>query len=126
MSGQRGFTLVSAIFLMVVLVILGAALVTISAVQHTTSAQALQAVRANYAARLGVEWAVAQSGCPAGTLTPGGGLSGFTVTVTCATSSHATGGATPQSYYIVDVTATGGSYGSVDFAQRKQQAKVLP
>jgi MSHA biogenesis protein MshP len=125
---SAGFTLVSAIFLMVVLVVLSVSLVTLSSVQHTTAAQQLQTSRATYAARTGVEWAVqkAQGGCPAGptTLTPGGTLSGFTVSVTCTATDHTLPGGTQQ-YYVVDVTATAGTYGGPDYVSRRIQSKVL-
>lgn len=127
---SRGFTLISAIFLMVVLALLSASLVTLSSVQHTTAAQQLQGVRAMYAARLGAEWALAQAGtpggCPAGptALTPGGALSGFNVSVRCARTLHTLPGGT-QEYYVVDVAASSGAYGSTDFVSRRLQAKVL-
>ena len=97
--------------------------------QHATSAQLLQTVRATYAARVGAEWAVAvagtPAGCPAGptTLTPGGDLSGFTVSVACARADHTLGVAV-QPYYVVDITAQGGVYGSPDFVLRRAQVKV--
>lgn len=125
---QRGFTLVSAIFLMVVLVVLGVSMMTLSAVQHTTSAQTIQSVRAHYAARAGVEWAFATtaSHCATGphTFALAGSLSTFTVSVTCTRTDHSLGGAVPQAYYSVDVTAQSGVYGSPDFVQRRAQAKV--
>jgi MSHA biogenesis protein MshP len=130
MKRARGFSLVSAIFLMVVLVILGVSLVTMSSVQHTTTAQQLQTVRASHATRMGVEWAVASAntpaGCPAGTtsLTPGGALAGFTVMVTCTRTTH-TLAAGPQLFYVVDVAAQSGVYGSPDFVSRRAQTKVL-
>ena len=128
----RGFSLVSAIFLMVVLVILGVSLVTISSVQHTTSAQQLQAARANYAVRAGAEWVASQpntwcSGGPfpmASSFTLPAPLSGFTISVSCTRSSHTLDGATQQ-YYVVDVTASAGVYGSLDFVQRKLRTKLL-
>lgn len=122
-----GFSLVSAIFLMVVLAILGVSLVSLSAVQHATAAQQLQTVRANYAARAGVEWAARQAAagaCAGTTFTPGGTLTAFTVTVACTPSTHDLGGGT-QLYYLVDVTAQAGAYGSPDFVARRVQAKVL-
>ena len=129
MMRVRGFTLVSAIFLMVVLVILGVSLVSMTTVQHTTSAQLLQTVRASYATRAGVEWAVAAAGvagCPAGptTLAPGGALSGFTISLTCTRTDHdlPTG---LQPYYVVDVTAQSGAYGSPDYVLRRAQSKLL-
>ena len=124
-----GFTLVSAIFLMVVLAILGVAMVTLSSVQHATSAQQVQTVRATYAARTGMEWAAkrAETGtCVAATLTPGGTLSGFTVTVSCAATNHDIGDpAQLQQYYRVTVTAQSGTYGSPDYVTRRAEAKVL-
>ena len=134
MSAMRGFSLVSAIFLMVVLVILGVSLVTISSVQHTTAAQQLQVVRANYAARAGAEWAADQannlSWCPG----PGypmetefwlpAPLDGFKVTVSCTRSDHTLDAATKQ-YFVVDVTATSGLYGGPDYVHRKLRTKVL-
>ena len=131
MTRERGFTLVSAVFLTVVLVALGASLVSISAVQQTTSAQQLQAVRANYAARAGLEWAIGKATAPgvcagtttlpAGTL--GGQLASFAVTVQCTQTSHDIDG-TATSFYTVDVTVESGNYGSPDFVLRRVQAKV--
>lgn len=91
----RGFALVSAIFLLVVLASLGAFAVSISNSLHIGSALDLQGARAHQAARTGLEWGAYQvmvtnggAACPASTdLTmPAGAttLSGITVTVLCA------------------------------------------
>jgi MSHA biogenesis protein MshP len=126
-----GFTLISAVFLMLVLVVLGVALVTMSAVQHTTSAQQVQSARAAYAVRAGIEWAIERAntpgvGCPAGPTSFGllGMLSSFTVSVSCTLTIHTVAGS-PTKYYVVDVTAQSGAYGSPDFVMRRGQAKVL-
>ncbi|RBA25739.1 agglutinin biogenesis protein MshP [Herminiimonas fonticola] len=90
---MRGFSLVSAIFLLVVLAALGVAMVTISTVQHQSSALDVQGTRAYQAARAGMEWGVYQrlqvpAYC-AGAVTnnivlpAGTSLAGFTVTVVC-------------------------------------------
>lgn len=128
---QRGFTLVSAVFLTVVLVTLGVSLMTLSTVQHTTGAQQVQSARAGYAVRAGIEWALWMAshggGCPGGptSFTPGGTLDTFTVSVTCSVSTHDVGGVA-QAYYVVDVTAQSGAYGSPGYVQRRGQAKVMP
>lgn len=129
---SRGFTLVSAVFLTVVLVALGVALMTISAVQHTTSAQQVQAVRANYATRAGMEWAigkVATTGCAGTTALPAGTLAGalapFSVSVTCTRTDHDLASAVTP-YYTVDVTVESGAYGLPDYVLRRVQAKVGP
>ncbi|MGH8442157.1 MAG: type IV pilus modification PilV family protein [Nevskiaceae bacterium] len=128
---SRGFSLVSAIFLMVVLVILGTALVSISSVQHTSSAQLVQVARANFAARAGAEWVAAQPGtwCAGpypmeSSFTLPSPMSGFTITVSCTRSDHTLEGVT-QKYFVVDVTATSGAYGGPDFVRRKLRTKML-
>jgi MSHA biogenesis protein MshP len=55
-STIRGFSLISAIFLLVVLAGLGVAMVSISTVQNTSSALDIQGVRAYQAAKAGIEW----------------------------------------------------------------------
>lgn len=63
MSGVRrirGFAIVSAIFILVVLAALGAFIVNISANQQIGSALDVQGVRAYQAARAGIEWGLFQ------------------------------------------------------------------
>jgi len=55
-SREAGFTIVQAIFVLVVLGMLGAYMVTMSTVQQATSTQALMQARAYQAARAGLEW----------------------------------------------------------------------
>jgi MSHA biogenesis protein MshP len=59
-TNQRGFTLVQAIFVLVVLGLLGAYMVTLGTVQQATSTQALLQARAYQAARAGLEWGLAR------------------------------------------------------------------
>jgi len=127
MTRQRGFSLVSAIFLMVVLVILGTTMVTISSVQQTTAAQLLQVARANYAARAGAEWAAAQAGggawCP-GAATTSFSVSGFAIELSCTRTDHLVDAGTQQ-YFVVDVTASSGTYDGPDYVRRRLRTKVL-
>lgn len=99
---QRGFSLFSAIFLLVMLSALGAAIVKVTSSSQIASALDIQGERAYQAARAGIEWglyhrlreadtALREQKClneaatsfalPAGTT-----LTGFTVTVNCALS----------------------------------------
>lgn len=91
---QQGFTLVSALFVLVVLAALGAALAQVSLRQQLGSASELDAARAYQAARAGLEWGAFQvlrnpappaaaPACFATTSFTLAGLSGFTVTVSC-------------------------------------------
>lgn len=56
MKRLRGFAIVSAIFILVVLAALGAFIVNVSTSQHIGSALDVQGVRAYHAARAGIEW----------------------------------------------------------------------
>lgn len=58
---QKGFTIVQAIFVLVVLGMLGAYMVTMSTVQQATSTQALMQARAYQAARAGLEWGIVKA-----------------------------------------------------------------
>jgi MSHA biogenesis protein MshP len=128
---QAGFSIVSAIFLLVVLAALGAAMVTFSTVQHATSAQDLEASKAYQAARAGIEWGlfqVMQPGtAPAATVcaTPGlalaGNLSGFTVVVACTRTSATEGGAAVEIYQITSTASQGGPAGSMHYVERQLQ-----
>jgi MSHA biogenesis protein MshP len=127
MTRQHGFSLVSAIFLMVVLVILGTSMVTISSVQQTTTAQMLQVARANYAARAGAEWAAARSAvagwCP-GTATANFNVNGFAIELACTRTEHVVDAGTQQ-YFVVDVTASSGTYNGPDYVRRRLRTKLL-
>lgn len=99
----RGFSLITAIFLLVVLSALGAFMVVFTGLQQTTIQADVQGVRAYYAARAGINWALYRAldpddtiapgaasfpACPAGTInTLGGSLSPFTVVITCGITS---------------------------------------
>lgn len=88
---QGGFSLVSAVFLLVVLAALGAAMVNFASVQHASSALDIQGARAYQAARAGIEWGLFEGYagvCQPTTnfAPPAPTLSGFTVTVACSTS----------------------------------------
>jgi MSHA biogenesis protein MshP len=89
---QRGFTLVSGIFLVVILAALGAFIINVSRMASSTQSLDLQGVRGYQAARAGTEWGAYNSlrngSCAASTsLTfTGTSMEGFTTTVTCATT----------------------------------------
>jgi MSHA biogenesis protein MshP len=123
---QRGFSLVSAIFLLVILSALGVFMLSISTMQHTTSAQDLQGSKAYQAAKAGIEWGVYQImtpensiaplavvtpyACPATTPLPalGGALAGFTVTVGCQPlSTFVEGGNTVRVYRLTSMASMG-------------------
>jgi MSHA biogenesis protein MshP len=136
---ERGFSIVTAIFLLVVLSFLGVAMVTFSTTQHQSSAMDVMGSRAYQAARAGMEWAaygvtntasgVEWTGCtaatpattiPAGTLP--GTLSPFTVEVRCSRLAASEVGATPSDqiwlYDIAASAATGGTSADQGYVER--------
>lgn len=128
---QRGFSLISAIFLLVVIAALGAFAVTLSTTQHQTSAMDVMQARAYQAARAGIEWAAfgitntavgaVWAGCAPAGVAPGpmgGTLTPFAVVVTCVSEAY-TEGTTVGTIYTLTSTATaGGAPGSPDFVRR--------
>jgi MSHA biogenesis protein MshP len=134
---QYGVSILSALFLLVVLAGLGAALVNISSSQHITTAQDLEVSRAYQAARAGIEWGLYQTMTPlpaGGTgapgtavcttppaLTLGGNLSGFAVAVSCTRDVFSEGSTTVAVYQITSL-ATSGTPGTSLYVERQLQA----
>jgi MSHA biogenesis protein MshP len=128
---QRGFSLVAAIFLLVVLAGLGVFAVRINTLQQQTVTAALRGSQAFQAARSGVAWgayqAMAADACSAPTATLNlteGATVGFRVTVSCSKSTH-TEGTTGLCVFVFDVRAEAGAYGGPDYVSRRVQAKVM-
>jgi len=124
---QKGFSLVAAIFLVVVLAGLGTVAVRISTAQSSSASQALRGAQALHAAKSGIAWATHQAlagNCANQTTTlVEGGTNGFSVTTTCNQTSHAEG-ATTTNVFIIDVLAASGRYGTSDYVSRRLQVKI--
>jgi MSHA biogenesis protein MshP len=121
----RGFALVPAIFLIVVLAALAAFAVRIYGGQQQTVTLALQGARALAAARAGIEWSARRAlngDCSTSSLALSeSALAGFSVTVGCSSQSYATAAGTVN-VYLLDALATRGVYGSPDFVSRRVRA----
>lgn len=136
---QRGFSLVTAIFLVVVLAIMGTYLVLSSGVGHSTVAMGIQGARAYQAAQTGIEWAANRSldagatvaTCGAAPSTPitsnfaltSGALNGFNLSVTCQYTEHQERSVVHQVYEIRSF-AWQGVFGSLDYVSRSLQAII--
>lgn len=138
---QQGFSLVTAIFLLVVLGTLGTLMATFFAAQQQSSALDVMGSRAYQAARAGIEWAAFNvNATPAGTLWAGcaaipaplfapagvalaGDLAPFTVTLTCVSTPAADAG--PIVIYNFTSTAIfGGVPGNPDYVERVMNVKL--
>lgn len=104
---QRGFAIVSAIFILVVLAALGGFIATISTTQNAGSALDIQSAYAYQAARAGTEWGIFQVvngapatpantvACSATVPAPAISFNGMTVTVCMQQQAAAPGSALP-------------------------------
>lgn len=125
---QRGVSLVPALFLLVVLAALGAAAVRLSAIEHQSVVLAMQSTRAYAAAQTGIDWSAYQAinngSCANSTLSlTEGGLVGFTVETSCASTSHPEG-STTTNVYVLEAFAYTGAYGTPDYVSRRMRATV--
>ena len=127
---QRGISIITAIFLLVVLSTLGAMMVTFFGAQQQSSALDLLGSRAYQASRTGIEWAAGHialqpqsQGCvginppfSAGDLA--GTLATFSVNVTCFPTLTEEDGTTTYVYDITSTATAGGAVGSANYVER--------
>ena len=105
--GQRGISIVTAIFLIVILAALAGFAARIFSVQQQSSGLDVLGAQAYAAAQSGIDWgayqALRSSACAGSTnLTmPAGPISSFTVTVGCTATNHTEAGATVTMYSLI-------------------------
>lgn len=120
---ERGFSMISAIFLLVVIAALGTFAVTLSTTHHQSALLDIMGSRAHQAARAGMEWGAYQvvpgsaanfastcrtSGSSSSAVSPlAGTLANFTVTVNCVATSHTEGASTVWGYQLAASAAQG-------------------
>jgi MSHA biogenesis protein MshP len=141
---NSGFSLISAIFLLVVVAVLGAYVATLATSQQTSEALDVEGARAYQAARAGIEWGAWQllqnsggafaTACDAADYATGtspvlsalaGTLSGFNVVVKCGSQKplpFPTEGIATVRVYQLTVTASKGNLGSLFYVERQLQA----
>lgn len=135
----RGFSLVSAIFLLVILAALGIFMLSIYTSQRTISNQDVRGVLAYQAAKTGIEAATYAilapenaavvntifNGCTAGMAAPtlDGALTGFNVTIDCQITTTTEAENTIRVYQITS-TGRSGNAPSSDFVERQISASI--
>jgi MSHA biogenesis protein MshP len=134
---EQGFSVVSAIFLMVTLALMGAFMITFSATQHSTATQDVQGSRAYQAARAGIEWGLYQvlrgsnyctgataAGVAVGLPALADDLAGFSVAVTCDSKTAYTDGGASGNIYQITSLASSGIAGTSSRVERKVRVTV--
>ncbi len=125
-NNQNGFTIVQAIFILVVLGMLGTYMVTLSTVQQGIATQSLLQARAYQSARSGLEWGVKSvtdnSVCfttPA-TFT----LGGYTLVVSCANVGNYDEAGTTYNVYNLSSIASYADISSPDYVSRALEVTI--
>lgn len=128
-QSSKGFSLVSAIFLLVVIAALGTFAVTLSTTQQQSAALDVMGARAYQASRAGIEWGAYQVlRNPGGAFTtacqPGptpqplaplpNTLAAFTVTVACSSTLHTDAGEAFNMYQLTSTASAVVGTGSVE------------
>lgn len=137
---HNGFSLLTAIFLLVVLAGLGTVMVTFFGGQQQASALDALGSRAYQAARAGIEWgastiasAAPGAGCGAIPIPPAplfaantlaGDLSPFTVTLACAVTVAVEGGIPINVYNLTSIAVNGGAPGTKNLVERSINATI--
>ena len=129
--------LMSAIFLIVVLIGLGVAMMNLANVEHDTASKAILSAKVYYGAKAGLDWGIQQaiaagapcSGAPSNFSLTQGSLSGVSLTVTCTGAPQGpstcglTGTSVCTTYYLTS-QATTGTLGTLSYAERRMEATV--
>jgi MSHA biogenesis protein MshP len=122
MFRKAGFSIVAALFLLVVLSLLGALILSVTGMQQASGQLDILGVRAYDSARVGAQWGAYQvldpnnaepacgiPSCPAPSQNLpalAGSLSGFTVTVTCTVTANTTEGNSNRNVRVFEIVAT--------------------
>jgi MSHA biogenesis protein MshP len=130
MKTQRGFSIVMAIFVLVVLGLLGGYMVRMAGVQLSTYNQTLLGARAYQAAHAGIEWGIARisngGNCAdinAQTAMSFAGLNGFSVRLNCSNQSYSEADQNPTVYRISALSQFG-SYSSSEYVARELEVSI--
>ena len=126
----RGFGLVAAMFVMIVVSMVVIAMARLSTAQHGSNSLSIQQGRAFQASKAGLEWGISRtykaSSCATGTLNlAGSGLAEFSVSISCTSNSYTDNQGNPVQIFRITATAQNGTPGArPDYAYRQLTAVV--
>ena len=118
LASARGFSLISTLFLLVVVSSLAGYLVNLSTAQQYSTALTVSALRGRHAALSGLEWVAyrinnVSSSCPA--VPTSMTIEGFNVSLTSCSASSVTEGLATYNLFDVTVSAERGAFGDADY-----------
>jgi len=125
---QTGFAIVAAMFLLIIVGLLGKYLVNISGVHHKTTILSLQSARAYHAAKSGIEWGIVNT-CNSGSYS----INNFDITITAVSDSgnpydenlvDASGSPIPINICKINSKAEYGTYGTADYIARTVEVTI--
>ena len=123
----RGFTLISALFVLVVVSSLGVYLVNLSSGQHLSTALSVRSAQALFAAHSGMDWVIYRlsQGDNCAALPASLNIDAYTVDIdSCSVSTLNEGGAS-YSVFAITVTSQIGTYGDSGFVSRQIDAVIM-
>lgn len=129
MSKQKGITLIGAIFVLVIVSLLGIYLVKITGAQRQMVLMNLQSARAYQAANAGIEWGIARlinSNSCTNTTNLDSKLNGFNVSVSCTllqAGGYDEAGETINVYQITS-SSVFGNYTDTNYTSRELETIV--
>ena len=126
---NSGFTLIQAIFIIVVLGMLGAFMVTMFGVQSRTTTLSHQGIRAYYAAQSGLEWAknrtLTTNKCTAVNKNGTWSINNFEVNASCTSETYTEGSDDIQWFRLNATAKYDVSPESPDYVQRKVTVQLV-
>jgi len=128
MRNQQGITLIGAIFVLIIVSLLGQYLVNLAGVQRQTSILALQSSRAYQAASAGIEWTTAkvvtQTNCPSSFPSTFANTSGFVINLSCTKLGDYDENGVSHSVFRLNSQSKYGNYGELDYVSRALEVTV--
>jgi len=129
MKKQQGITLIGAIFILVIVAMLGQYLVNISSMQRQASLINIQAARAYQTANAGIEWGMAQAingiCVDNDVITLNIPNNNFFTTVECTNLGTFTENTETVDVYLIQSQSQYGAIGNPDYVSRRLEAKVM-
>lgn len=130
MKTTKGFALPTVIFFLIIVAAIVGVMAKLASNQAGSAALGILGVRADFAAKSGIEWASYQinsdpAWCGSTTLNLTDALTGFVVTVQCAArNTYVEGGKTIVMYDVISIASYGTYAASPDYVYRQVSAML--